>query len=131
MFELAIEYFCLVCFLSLAAIQIGTNRGNFKGLVFFKSLKIGYILSGVAIIIGLAAFLTWNWRNPVGIIEGAQQFYLFMLGLLSAIFITITASSIINHSRFKSNQEPLENSFEALKHRTVFQAMLLRLRRLK
>ncbi|GEM_PF-1732193 len=128
MFEVALEYYGLAVLASIATIQAAASYNNINGITFFKNRSFNYLFSAIIIITCLGALLTWNWRNPIGMVEGAQQFYIFMLGLISAIAATAIISSIINHSRFNTNQEPLEAGLEGLRERTFYQAITLLLR---
>lgn len=130
MLHLAFEYYGLVLLLSMATIQAASSYNGLGGIVFFQNKTLNYIASGLVSLPCLVALLTWNWRNPTGIIEGAQQFYIFMLSMVSAIVITIVLSSLINHGRFRDNQQPLSSGFESLRERTFFQALRLRWRNL-
>lgn len=128
---LAVEYYCLIVLLSISTIQAASSYSGISGVTFFQRRAWNYMISSVIAIPCLAILLTWNWHKPTGVIEGAEQFYLFMAGIVSAIGLTIIISSLVNHRRFKNNQGDLESGFEALKNRTFFQAASLRLRSLK
>lgn len=131
MLHLAFEYYGLVLLLSMAAIQAAASYSGLRGIVFFRNNTLSYIVSALVSLPCFIALLTWNWRNPTGIIEGAQQFYIFMLSMVSAIGFTIVLSSLINHRRFRDNQQPLSGGFESLRERTFFQALRLRWRNLR
>ena len=89
MLHLAFEYYGLVLLLSMAAIQAAASYSGLRGIVFFQNKAPSYIVSALVCLPCFIALLTWNWRNPTGIIEGAQQFYIFMLSMVSAIGITM------------------------------------------
>ena len=131
MLELAFEYYGLVVLLSTSTIQLASSYRSLKGVTFIPNPKLNCALALVIMLPCLAALATWNWRNPVGIIEGAQQFYLFMLGIISAVGLTIIISSLVNHSRFKNTVAPLVPGFESLNQKTYFQALSESLRKIK
>jgi len=131
MLELALEYFGLVVLLSIATIQLSSGFAGLKGIMFIQNPRANCFIALLIMFPCLGSIATWNWRNPIGIIEGGQQFYLFMLAIISAIGLTIVISSLLNHSRFKNNDTTLENGFEALKSRTYLQAIIMRLRNVK
>jgi len=131
MLHLAFEYYGLVLLLSMAAIQAAASYSGLRGIVFFRNKAHSYIVSALVSLPCFIALLTWNWRNPTGIIEGAQQFYIFMLSMVSGIGITIVLSSLVNHRRFRGNQQPLSDGFESLRGRTFFQALRLRWRNIR
>ncbi len=128
MLDLAFEYYGLVTLLAMATIQAASSFNGLKGIVFFQHPLFNYIVSTLVILPCLAALLTWNWRNPTGIVEGAQQFYFFMLGMVTSILATLFFSSFINHSRFRAKHLPPSNGLESLRDRTFFQAISLRFR---
>ncbi len=129
MFSLAFEYYSFVTVLTFATIQAASSRAGFAGITLFKRPIHNYILSGFLAVPCLAGLITWNWYNPTGIIEGAQQFYFFMLGLITGIGLTLIISSLVNHSRLSDNI-PEKTGFEALKEHTFFQVIRTRLRNL-
>lgn len=131
MHTLAIEYYCLIVFLSMSTIQAASSFGRINGITFFQKQLHNYLLSATVAVPCLAILITWNWHNPVGIIEGAEQFYLFMAGIISAIGLTMILSSLVNHRRFKNNLMEPGNGFEALRDKTFFQAITMRLRSFK
>lgn len=128
MLELALEYYGLVVLLSVATIQLSSTYAGLRGIMFIRHPRVNCCLALVILFACLGAIATWNWRNPIGIIEGAQQFFLFMLAIISAIGLTIVLSSLLNHLRFSKSGNGLENGFEALKSRTYLQAIITRLR---
>jgi hypothetical protein len=127
MLSLAIKYYLLVTILAFSTIQAASTYAGFSGLTLFKRPLHNYLLAVILSIPCLAGFLTWNWYNPTGIIEGAQQFYFFMLGLITAIGSTLVISSVVNHSRFEVNNIGNRTGFEALKEQTFFQVIRSRL----
>lgn len=128
---LAVEYYCIVVLLSVSTIQAASSYSGLSGVTFFQKRALNYICSFLIAAPCLAILLTWNWHKPTGVIEGAEQFYLFMAGIVSAIGLTMVISSLVNHKRFKNDQEELATGFEALRSRTFFQALNMRLRSLK
>ena len=125
---IAIEYYILIVLLSMSAIQIASSYSGINGIVFFQRRTCNYIVSAIFALPCMAVLITWNWHKDVGVIEGAEQFYLFMAGILSAIILTLLASSLVNHKRFKNKPTDQENGFEALKNNTFYQAIIVRLR---
>lgn len=128
---LAIEYFCVIVLLSMATIQAASSYSGLSGVTLFPKRAFNYIFSAVVAVPCLAILLTWNWYKPTGVVEGAEQFYLFMAGIVCAIGLTMVVSSLVNHRRFKGNQEESKTGFEALRTKTFFQAFNQRLRGLK
>lgn len=74
----------------------------------------------------MASFFSWNERNPTGVIEGAQQFGLFMLAIVASIGFTFIVSSVVKHWSLRGNTVR-HDGFEALKEVTFFQAIWYRL----
>jgi hypothetical protein len=120
--SLAIEYFLLVFAAAVGFIQFAAGRGGLKGLMFSQNPGFNRMLAAALALPPMIAFFTWNYRNPVGIIEGAQQAGLFTLAALSAVTLTLLLGSVLNHRRL-SPAAPPGSGLEALKEITFFQAL--------
>lgn len=119
------EYFFLVLIASVGVIQATVAYNGFWGISFFNHKIIGYLFMVLTVGPALAAFFTWNERNLTGVIEGREQFYLFMLAIVTSIALTLVLSSLLKHwSLRKSNT--LSDDLEALKEITFFQALRYR-----
>ena len=123
--SLTLEYFLFVLAAAMGFIQFAAGRGGFKGLLFSQNLRFSRSLAVSLALPPMAAFFTWNYRNPVGIIEGAQQAGLFSLAVLSAVLLTMIASSLFNHHKLSSDTPP-NSCMEDLKTMTFFQAFRAR-----
>lgn len=120
---LAAEYF-ISCFIAASAvIQLAAVKGELRGLLFNQAANMNTVLILVSLLIPGIFFFTWNARNPVGIIEGAQQAGLFSLAVITAGFFTLLVSSLLNHSRFTPPPGVPADSLESLKNMTFFQAI--------
>ena len=124
--SLTTEYFWLVFFSAMGFIQVAAAQSRLKGLLLTQKPLVNRIIAGILIAPPAIVFFTWNYRNPVGIIEGSQQAGLFSLAALASIGVTVILGSILNHFQLKLGGPP-ESSIEALKDRTFFQAVLARL----
>lgn len=131
MIELAFEYFIIVFLMCLAVIQAAGSYNYLAGIAFFQNRLVSFVVSALMLATCMSLLLTWNLRNYTGIIEGAQQFVLFMAAITGAIIVTALVSSAVNHKRFKNVTGPLAGGIEALRTRTFLQAMQIRLRRVK
>lgn len=131
MFILAIEYYFLIILLSISTIQIASSYSGINGITFFQKRKCNTVFSAAIAIPCMAVLITWNWHKPTGVIEGAEQFFLFMAGIVSAIALTMFISSLVNHKRFQGNPPDTSDGFEALQHKTFYQALSVRLRSIK
>jgi hypothetical protein len=120
--KLAVEYFYLVTIAAIGAIQAAVAYNGLKGISFFRQRIFNYLFALLTIGPSMARLFTWNQRNPVGIIEGAQQFYFFMLALVIAIAFTLIVSSLLRHSSLHGNH-PQYDGLEALREVTFFQAI--------
>ncbi len=97
-----------------------------RGVSFFYYKVSACVFALVTTVPVLISFFYWNSRNPTGVIEGREQFCLFMLAIVAAIGFTIVFSSIWNHWRFRGNA--VEGAgFEALRRSTYFQALCYRI----
>ena len=107
---------------AVGVIQAAVAYNGFKGVCFFYYKVSAYIFAFFTTVPVLASFFYWNRRNPTGVIEGREQFCLFMLAIVGAIGFVMVFSSIWNHWRFKGN-EIREEGFESLREATYFQAL--------
>ena len=119
---MAFEYFYLVLIAAIGVIQAAAAYNGLRGVCFFYYKTSAYLFALVTVVPVLVSFFDWNSRNPTGVIEGREQFCLFMLALVAAIGFTVAFSSVWNHRRFRDNEIRGEG-FEALRRVTFFQAL--------
>lgn len=122
---MAFEYFYLVLIASVGVIQAAVAYNGFRGISFFSRKIYGYLFMVLTLGPVLVAFFTWNERNLTGVIEGREQFYLFMLAIVAAIGFTLVLSSLLKHWSLRKNDIQYDG-FEALKEVTFFQALRYR-----
>lgn len=120
--ELVAEYFYLVTIAATGAIQAAAAYNGLKGISFFRQKMFSYLFALLTVGATMTRLFTWNQRNPVGIVEGAQQFSFFMLALIAAIAFTLIVSSLLRHSALRGNHSR-HDGLEALKEVTFFQAL--------
>jgi hypothetical protein len=116
------DYFLFVLVASLGTLQIAAAYAQLKGLSFFNRPVIGCIIGSLALVLAFSWFFASDDRIGLPIIEGFEQFYLFLCGMATAILITLILSSIIK-SRKISYGEVEEEGLEALKNITYLQAI--------
>jgi hypothetical protein len=121
MLKLSLEYTALVFLAIVGVLQIAAICGHLSKLLFFSKKAHGYILAGLLILPAMVVFFTWNYYNPTGIIQGAEQAGLFMVSLVLALIVTLGFSSILNHSRAAAPRTHKEG-VDALREVTYFQA---------
>jgi hypothetical protein len=119
---LAFEYFYLVLIACVGVIQATVAYNGFRGISFFSCKIYSYLFTIFTLGPVLVAFFTWNERNLTGVIEGREQFYLFMLAIVAAIGFTLVLSSLLNHWSLRKNNIA-GDGFETLKEVTFFQAI--------
>lgn len=122
---LALEYFCLVFVAAVGVLQVVAAYNELRGVSFFGGKIYGYLFAALTVGPALAAFFTWNSRNPTGIIQGPEQFGFFMLALTAALIFTLAASSLLKNRRLRRNHAQ-HDGLEALREVTFFQALRLR-----
>lgn len=83
--ELSIEYFSLVYFAAMGVIQASAARSGRANYFFFTRKLHGYLFGLVTFGLSMFGFFTWNSRNLTGVIEGTQQFFLFIFAVICAI----------------------------------------------
>jgi hypothetical protein len=117
---LTFEYW-LLCFLAaLGVIQLAAVSGGLCGLWFFRNPAVGRICGMLLVLIAFARFFLPMSRNVRGV-EGFQQSYLFLAGVISALAFTLALSSWLRR-RLGPTREG-ENGLVALKNTTYFQAL--------
>jgi energy-coupling factor transporter transmembrane protein EcfT len=123
-------YFLLVFLSSIGVLQIAAAYAKLEGLFFFKRAFVGYIF-GVLLIGGTFTwFFTVHSYNMPTVVEGWQQFGLFLAGIVAAFLLTATISSLIKLRAFP-HREADEGGIEELKGCTYFQALAQSWRRNK
>lgn len=119
---MAFEYFYLIFVAAIGVIQAAVAYNGFKGLSFFSRKIYSYLFMILTLGPVLVALFTWNERNPTGVIEGREQFFFFMLAVVSAIGFNLVVSSLLKHWDLRKNNVR-HDGFEALKEVTFFQAL--------
>ena len=76
--DLSVEYFVFIFIAALGIYQLAAAYSGLKGISFFPNKNLGYIFTVIAISPTFIGLFTWNQRNGTGIVEGAQQFGLFV-----------------------------------------------------
>ena len=122
---MAFEYFYLVLIASVGVIQAAVAYNGFKGVSLFYYKVSAYLFALVTAVPVLVSLFYWNERNLTGVIEGREQFYLFMLAIVAAIGFTLVLSSLLKHWSLRMNNIQ-HDSLEALKEVTFFQALRYR-----
>ncbi len=109
MFSFAVDYAILVAVAFLGILQIVAARNQLKGLSFFSNKRLAYVFG---VVVATAAVLWFFWsdnRNVEGKIsnvEGAEQFWLFLVAVVSSVAVTLLLASIINRRTPPSTSTP-------------------------
>ncbi len=122
MSRLALEYFGLSFVAAVGVLQVVAAYNELRGVSFFGRKIYGYLFAALTVSPALASFFTWNSRNPIGIIEGREQFGFFMLALAAALIFTLVVSSLLKNGRLRGNHAQYDG-LEALREITFFQAL--------
>lgn len=120
--SLTFEYFILVFVAGLGFLQFAAMKGGLRGIWLSLDPSRNRIYAAILSLPPMLAFFTWNYRNPVGIIEGAQQAGLFSLGAVLSVIFTLVISSLINHKGIKPSGMTAKG-LESLKSNTYYQIM--------
>ena len=102
MLKLAIEYLSLSFLTNVGVLQLAAVHKRSLGMSFFKEHILNYIFAFITIVPPLFIFFIWNDIHEIGIIEGAQQTYLFFSAFILALIVTLVVSSFT---------EPLQSGF--------------------
>ena len=122
MTRLALEYFGLAFVATVGVLQVVAAYNELRGVSFFSRKIYGYLFAAFTVGPALARFFTWHLRNPSGIIQGGEQFGLFLLALTAALSFTLVSSSLLNNRRLRGNHAQ-HDGLEALREVTFFQAL--------
>jgi hypothetical protein len=120
--RLSLEYGLRVFAAGVGVLQVVAATKGLWGLLFFRRRVFAYIFAFLTITPSLVGFFTWNQRNATGLIQGSEQFGLFIFSMAVAFAFTFFVSSWVNRSRFEHSQVQQEG-IEALRGATFLQIM--------
>jgi hypothetical protein len=120
--RLALEYFGLVFVAVLGVLQVVAAYNRLRGVSFFRRRVYSYLFAVLTMGSALAGLFTWNWRNPIGIIQGGEQFVLFILALIMALALTLVVSSLL-YKRCLQKNYVQHDGLELLREKTIFQVV--------
>jgi len=121
------DYFVLVMVAAFGVIQSVVTRNGLTGLSLFRGRRrLADLFGGVFVALAYGWFFTSGDRNIPGL-EGFQLFYMFLVGVLAALLLTLILTSLVNAAYLgradavsADGTEPV--GLERLRHRTYFQA---------
>ena len=117
MLEESLKYSLLVFIAVVGIIQAAGNHSGMSEYSFFKNKVIAAIFAVITTGGSLFAFFLWNYWSKTGVVEGSQQFGLFVLSGLAALVFTLLVAGFINGKIFNfislhisslSSNKPLE-----------------------
>jgi hypothetical protein len=121
--------YCVFVFVAVVGVlQAAAARNGLRGLQFFRRTSHTYIFAGLAIIVPLGMFFSWNRLYAVGYIAGSQQAGMFFFSAAAAIVFTLLASSLANLKAFPGRPTRL-TGLDVYKETTFFRIFLERIRR--
>ena len=121
--------YCVFVFVAVVGVlQAAAAHGGLRGLQFFRRSSYAYIFAGVAIIVPLGMFFSWNHLYAVGYIAGSQQAEMFFFPSGAAIVFTLVLSSLVNFKAFAGRPTRL-TGLDVYKETTFFRIFLERIRR--
>ncbi|MEW6034137.1 MAG: hypothetical protein AB1603_04730 [Chloroflexota bacterium] len=124
---LKLQYLILVFLTSCGLLQGVFSCRKVSGLQFFPRRYQGCIFSIVTTVGAFVWFYATGDRNTLPVIEGSQQFGLFIAGAAAAAAFTVVFSSMVNHWRSFSRAAPEASAPEAglddLKRMTYLRAI--------
>jgi hypothetical protein len=125
-------YFLLVFLSSIGVLQIAAACAKLEGLFFFKRAFAGYIFGTLFIGGAFSWFFTIHNHNMPTVVQGWQQFGLFLAGIATAFLLTAAISSLIKLRAFSNREaDEGEGGVEELKRCTYFRALAQSWRRNK
>jgi hypothetical protein len=117
-----LDYLIFIFLASVGTLQIAVAYAKIGGISFFNRPVIGYIVGSLIVIIAFFWFFSADKRIGHNIIAGSQQLGLFLAGIVIAVLVTVTITSIVKRRKL-SNGKTQEAGLQALKHMTYFQVI--------
>ena len=125
MFSFAIDYYLFTFAATVGVIQVSASLGDLRGLLFLPSRPASRLL-GVALILGPAAWFfasaDRNVNDTAGGLDANDQALLFLIGALSGLALTLSASSIAN-LRMAPPPGPAMDGLDSLRRSSYFRAL--------
>ena len=130
MFSFATDYYLFTFAATVGVVQIAASIGRLYGLLFVPSLTAARLL-GAALTLGsiiwFFASADRNINDTAGGLDANAQAVLFLLGALSALALTLIASSLANF-RMAPAPGPAMDGLAALRSTGYFRALAASLR---
>ncbi len=127
MISFAADYYIGVFISTVGVLQFAFSLGGLRGLLFFKSALIARTLGLAMGALGFALFFSASPRNIndyEGGLDAPDQALFFSLGALSALAMTLCASSLVNY-RMKSADFDPDAGLDALRQTNYATALAL------
>jgi hypothetical protein len=100
MLESSLKYSILVFIAVVGLLQASGSYNGSAVFSFFKEKYLAVIFAVLTTGSALVAFFTWNYWSETGVIEGSQQFSLFLLSALLAVIFDGVVSLCIRRRVF-------------------------------
>jgi hypothetical protein len=101
MLESSLIYSVLVFTAVVGLLQVSSSYNGSLLFTFFKEKYIAVIFAILTTGGSLVAFFTWNYWGQTGVVEGSQQFGLFLLSALVAVVFSASVSLLIRNKPVK------------------------------
>ena len=121
MYELSLEYFSLVFLAAMGVLQAAAGHGERTRFFFFKQKVHGYFFGALTVAPAMTGFFTWNYRNPTGIIEGTQQFFLFLFAVGSAMLMSALITQFVKSTVIMPDKYGLPKGVKGFYHSKKYQ----------
>ena len=124
MFSFAVDYYLMVVIAALGVLQIAASAAGLNALLLFKPAVTARLFGIALAIIGPTLFFATGERNIndyEGGLDGNFQGMYFILGTITALVLTVTATSVVNRSMDHPTQ--IENGLESLKRTNYVSAL--------
>ncbi len=127
----SLQYLIWVFFAAVGVLQIAAALNGLKGIQFFNNKWLDLFVGAACILGSYGWFFASANRNTDGRnskVEGLEQAIFFLIASAGAVLFTFAITSIIHRSRV-SNTSCDESGIDALRTRTVWQALRSSIRR--
>ncbi len=132
MFSFAIDYYLMVVISAIGVLQIAASIGKLHALLLVKSPLVSRALGIILAITGPVLFFATAERNIndyEGGLDGNFQGMFFILGTITALALTVAATSFVNRSM--NDPTHIESGIESLKRTNYTSALANNIRFLR
>ena len=127
---ISIDYYIAVTVSAIGVLQLAASFSGLRGILFFTSPRATRFLGFLLPLISIVWFFATGTRNVsdhLGGLDANEVALLFFLGTLTAWFLIVTGTSIVNSRRLGDSRQCV--GLDALRSDTFYRALRQSVRR--